>query len=505
MPRVGSNELSHIISPVLAMKQRKRVEHSLTDDGHAWPAKLVHNRFAADDFQQIVMNKNNPFHVQGLYHRNLLARIAIYYCFMLEGVFNGVWGRYIPEIQATLQLSDSLLGTSVTFGNVGTVLAAPLVAYLVTRFGTRITATAGAWLFIASLPLIGMASDFTTLTMATFAYGLTCGIMDISINSGAILTEIVVNAPLLGGFHGSYSIAAALGALQGGLFIQSGRSTLSAFTICSVIAIVLSLLTFFHMYDREQETYLTSHQNDSTTLDTESDSSDPSSESTHGSAVPKEDGSLQTNDAWKTLSVLAAIGFFAAFGETSLVTWSTVFFEREIHANSVVKSLGLTCFMVCMGVGRFSCDYLRRQVGRRLMTRFGGLMAMLGLLLASVSIDLPFPVVFACLGLSITGLGLSTVIPIAFSSAGHLQGIHGATAMAIVAGCTYCGSIVSPLLVGMLSDTFDSLRIAILYDGLFLGVIVPISFGMPAESMVFQHVSHHEDSAASESDERAVC
>lgn len=544
------------------------------------------------DFLNTVLEKNNPLNVQSVFYRNLLARTAVYYCFIVEGELAGVWGRYIPEIQDSLGLSDSLLGTSVLFYYLGNVVAAPIDAFLLKRFGSRFVTTFGAWCFILSMPLVALANSFGILTLATFAFGLSCGIMDISMNNSAILTEIVAGQPLLGSFHGSYSVAAALGSVLGGILVQEHFSTLNAFSMISGTSIFLSFITFYHMYDQSQEHFLTTfhkshgtvdyakvaceiqhnplnngdgtsrpqsilYEDDEVAVRSRSESKTTKSKAvyyetlndnsldapglgppldsmasaetvfvtpeqlfgtskrhnrddndleartsdvnvpllTHGDSFTKQESLSSpgmSSKSWRILSVFAAVGFLGAFGESSIVTWSVVFFERYVGASSVVKSLGFTCFMVCMGVGRFLCDYLRRVIGRRYMMRIGGTLAMGGLLLVVLSTELPSTVAFACLGFACTGLGLSTVIPTVFSSAGHLPGVRPGTALSIVAGCSYSGSIVSSPLVGLLSDSFDSLRFALLCDAILLGLIVPFSFGIIEETMVFQDAAAYE-------------
>jgi MFS family permease len=152
----------------------------------------------------------------------------------------------------------------------------------------------------------------------------------------------------------------------------------------------------------------------------------------------------------------------------------------------MVKSLGLTSFMVCMAVGRFCSDYLRTVFGRQLIIRMGGLLAMSGLLLVVLSVSLPVSAVFACLGFAVTGLGLSTIIPIVFSSTGHLPGVHAGTAIAAVATASYSGSILASPLIGVISDAFGSLRYALLIDALLMGLIFPLSWGIIKETSVFR-------------------
>lgn len=544
-----------------------------------------------------VLHKNNCMQIQSLFYRNLFARIASYYCFMLEGIFVGVFGRYLPTIQDNLSLSDSLLGTSVLFVYLGTVGVAPVAAYLLRSYGSQIAVNIGAWLFIISLPLLSFPQSFGLLTFVMFNFGFSMGIMDISMNNCAILTEIVAGKPLLGSFHGSYSVAAALGSLLGGLYIQYGLSTRTAFFITAIVAFVISISTCLFMYNHEQELILTKmHDDREKSVHEESaatksllhhavqDDEDyqpeddrptvagyqlnrdqsltPNEHPHYHFRVTSYDGNRQTEAqfsstdnssnynnqmnsvvssnsmshedttrerldpadlhsplisqefadqhrhkstesivpllpedgfSWdglyrarKVIAYFSAVGFLAAFGESSIVTWSVVFFERSIPSSTVVKSLGFTSFMVCMAIGRFLSDYLRRLYGRRLIIRVGGVLALAGMVLVSLSPSMPIAAFFACLGFAITGLGLSTLIPIVFSSAGHLPDVHAGTAIATVAMCSYSGSIISSPLVGLASDGMGSLRYALLLDGILLGLICPLSWGIIEETNVFK-------------------
>jgi MFS family permease len=400
------------------------------------------------------------------------------------------------------------------------------------------------------------------------------GIMDISMNNCGILTEIVAGKPLLGSFHGTYSVAAALGSLLGGLFISAHIETMTAFLMVFGVAFFFSFITCWHMYDPIQEKFLTDYhgedrkditkplmsedyqeieddratmirsydnvnvhvldQNRGTVItygaaaqtetgrtheerltmsefvsadqlfDHKQSLREISNEDTHEetsvehNSTAKEDSGFSFEGLYaarKIIFFFSLVGFLGAFGESGIMTWSVVYFDRYIPAESMVKSLGLTSFMVCMGAGRFLCDYLRHRFGRRWIFRIGGLLALSGLVLVVLCVDLPAAAVFACLGFGLTGLGLSTIIPIVFSSVGHLPGVHAGTALATAAFCSYSGSIVSSPIIGLLSDLFGSLRMALLVDALLLGMIFPLSWGIIPETAVFQKQSEKEENA----------
>jgi MFS family permease len=65
-----------------------------------------------------------------------------------------------------------------------------------------------------------------------------------------------------------------------------------------------------------------------------------------------------------------------------------------------------------------------------------------------------------------------------------LPGQHAGTALATVAAFTYCGSIISPPLIGGMSDAFQSLRWALFVDAILLALVIPFSYGVPQEDVI---------------------
>jgi fucose permease len=168
-----------------------------------------------------------------------------------------------------------------------------------------------------------------------------------------------------------------------------------------------------------------------------------------------------------SLMALAAVGFVASYGEGAMVTWSMIYFERYISVPSSLHAIGFFTFMACMVLGRFACDFLRKTFGRRKLIRVSGFLSGLGvcLLVAAPSLSEGIlQILLSEVGVGLTGLGLSTIIPTVFSSAGHLPGAGtgttpaAGTAIATVAAFTYCGSIVAPPMIGAISQSLDSLR-----------------------------------------------
>jgi MFS family permease len=78
------------------------------------------------------------------------------------------------------------------------------------------------------------------------------------------------------------------------------------------------------------------------------------------------------------------------------------------------------------------------------------------------------------IGFFMVGLGLATVVPIVYSTAGNTKGIQPATGIAMASTIGYTGFFVGPPAIGFLSDAFG-LRIGLGYTlALFVLMLVLI-------------------------------
>ncbi len=92
------------------------------------------------------------------------------------------------------------------------------------------------------------------------------------------------------------------------------------------------------------------------------------------------------------------------------------------------------------------------------------LMAIAGLVIA-----LTFVSVWSTfLGFFLVGLGLSTIVPIVFSSAGNLKNISPSAGISMATSIGYAGFFVGPPAIGFLAETFG-LRLGL---GFVLGLFV---------------------------------
>lgn len=148
--------------------------------------------------------------------RGYLIRIANFICYRLRlGVLNGVWASQLPVLQDHLNLSDGTFGLCVLCTYFGIVAATPYAGYLIRSLGSKWSTLIGAIAFVLSFPIMTLHIHISLVFLAMLTFGFTMGTMDVSMNACAVVAELVAGIPLMGSFHGSYSIAAAVSSLIG--------------------------------------------------------------------------------------------------------------------------------------------------------------------------------------------------------------------------------------------------------------------------------------------------
>jgi Na+/melibiose symporter-like transporter len=305
----------------------------------------------------------------------------------------------------------------------------------------------------------------------------------VSMNGIAVLTEMVAEKPLLNSIHGCYSLAAGVMTVMAGLLSSAGWTALPVYSVAAAVTVLCSCVAYQGAYSHEDELDITRCHNDVhhgvdevAVVKSEQTEEHPAS----GDAA---DGGTLLNAVFLNF---AGIGFLASFGEVSMTAWSVIYFQRCLGASTLKASVGFGTFMVATAIGRFGGDKMREFWGRRRLIRRCGMCLVLGfavlLYSPSVADKETTGLIVGYFGSMLIGFGLSVLIPIVFSSAGHLPGVHAGSAIAAAAACTYTGSIVSPFFLGLCSQLLHSLREAYMIDaGLMCGVFV-LSFMIPDES-----------------------
>ncbi|HRE79269.1 MAG TPA: MFS transporter [Flavobacterium sp.] len=365
-------------------------------------------------------------------------RLAMSFFYFGMGFCFASWASRIPDIKSFLNLSEGELGTILFALPIGQLTAMPFSGKLVTRFGSRKVLLFSLILYAFCLTNIGLAEETWQLALGLYLFGICGNFSNISINTQGVYTEQVFGKPIMGSFHGSWSLAGFCGALVGLVMLAFKLTPYQHFII--VFAIV-GLIVFINYR------FLIKVKAVKKEIDI---------------AKPK----FKMPD--KSLIWLGVIGFCCMASEGIMFDWSGVYFKDIVKAPGALVILGYTSFMITMASGRFLSDILVRKYGAKNILIVSGITISLGLYTAVV---FPF-LIPSTIAFMMVGFGVSNVIPIIYSAAGRNTTIPTGEALTIVTGISFLGFLIGPPVIGHIAE-LTSLRYSFGFIGIF-GVFISV-------------------------------
>lgn len=343
------------------------------------------------------------------------ARLAISAVFFVNGAVLASWLAHIPAVKAQHQISDGRLGVALLSMAVGAVLALPLAGWLIPRWGGRTMTAVAAVGFCLALPLPVVSPSLALLCITLILFGACNAILDVSMNTLGVAVEDSYRRPIMSSLHGLFSLGGVTGAV-----VASGAMALGVGAVGHVVAVTTVSLA--------------------AVLATAGDL--PPSSRQRGRAAPV----FARPPA--ALLGLGLLTFCALLAEGAMGDWSAVYLHDTLGTTSATAAFGFAAFSLTMAAGRFGGDRLARRLGPVVVLRVSGAIAAIGLGGALVLGSVPAAIV----GFGLVGLGIANVIPILFSSAGRVAGVHAGAALAAVATTGYAGYLTGPPLIGLGAD-----------------------------------------------------
>ncbi|MFF5568912.1 MFS transporter [Streptomyces sp. NPDC012623] len=364
------------------------------------------------------------------------ARIAIAAVFCTHGAVTGSFATRVPWIQDHAGLSAGQLGFALAFPAIGSVTAMPLASAISHRFGGRnaLRGLLGLWTLALTLP--SLAPNLLTLCVALFAYGAAAGTSDVAMNAIGLETESRLGRSIISGLHGMWSVGALIGSAVGALAAHLGTDARLHHLFAALALTLLGTVAcqgVLNIRPAAEE------------------------EPPPRFALPP-----------KSSLLIGAIGFCAVFAEGASMDWSAVYLRDILDTSPGVAAASTTAFALTMAVARLVGDQVVDRFGAVRTTRVGGLLAAAGGVLVIVA---PHPVV-AMGGFGLLGLGIATVVPLAFAAAAR-SGPNASPAIAGVATITYTSGLVAPSAIGAVADATSLVvsfgLVTLLACGLVLG------------------------------------
>jgi MFS family permease len=366
------------------------------------------------------------------------VRLATSLFFFGMGFSFATWASRIPDFKTMLHLSEADLGSMLFALPIGQLFAMPFSGKIVTKYGSRNISIIGLLTYSACMPLLGLATLSYQLALGLFLFGFFGNFCNIAVNTQGVYTQQLFEKPIMGSFHGSWSLAGFSGALLGLLMLTLNLNPLQHFTIAFIIVLLIILFNYKYIIKTKSGT---------------------TEEKTSYSFFKNPD---------TTLLWLGVICFCCMASEGIMFDWSGVYFKEIVKAPGALVVLGYTSFMISMASGRFLSDILVHKYGAKKVLIISGIVISAGLYLAVL-----LPYLIPCtIAFMLVGFGVSNVVPIIFNAAGNVKNVPTGIALTIVTSISFLGFLIGPPIIGFIAE-MTSLQYSFAFIGIF-GVFISI-------------------------------
>jgi MFS family permease len=342
------------------------------------------------------------------------SSVAVVAVFAVHGAVNGSFATRIPWIRERLGLSAGALGLALLVPALGALLAMPATGALVHRLSGRAVTRVliAAFAVSLALPALASSSSFGLLCLALLAFGALAGMADIAMNTQGLALEEPLGRPLMSGLHGAWSVGGIMGSAIG---VLAAHADLDARIHLGIMAVMLAL--FGQAAARRLPAALPAH--------------DP------------------PRLAWPSRPVLliGTVGFCAVFAEGASADWCAVYLRDVMGTSAATAAAAYTGFALAMATGRLTGDRVVARFGAVATVRAGAAVATAGALVIVVArtpwLGIP--------GFALVGLGIATVVPLAFAAGGRAVP-HAGQGIAAVATVAYGAGLAAPGAIGAIAD-----------------------------------------------------
>jgi MFS family permease len=345
------------------------------------------------------------------------SRFSIGILFFICGLNFATWATRIPDFKSSLQLSDAELGTVLMGLPIGSLVSLPIAGWLLTKYASRWITLMAVVMYVVVIPSLGILSSALSLFIGLFFFGMAGDIMNIAMNTQVVSLEAKMNKIIMSSFHAVFSIGLLAGAFLGGILEKENFTPFEHFSLIAFSNIILIPFSFRNLLTDK----------------------------------PIQDDTKSISSIFNLGPYLITLSFIAFCGmlcEGAMADWISLYFKEYIPDSPFPITIGFSFFAAAMVLGRFIGDKISLKYGVSNILILNGILISLGMLLT-----LLFPSIYLKVaGCFLTGIGISTIVPLIYSQAGNQKEIMPSIAIAGVSTIAYIGFLLGPVLIGYLSD-----------------------------------------------------
>lgn len=370
----------------------------------------------------------------------LLNRIAVKIAFFLNGFLYANWVSRLTRIQEQFNADDGTIGLVLFTFAFGAFIAMPFTGWLIIKNGSRKVSLISLIVYCALVPLIPFMPGLVPLIILYVIMGMATGMQDVAMNAQAVMVEKAYQKPIMTSFHALFSIGMALGASCGALFADLNTDLSHHLIIVGAVSLLIVVWVRGNLVHDKPE------------------------------ITDVHEGPLFRMPN-KSLFGIGIIAFCCMLGEGAISDWSVNYMENIVISPKALAPVALSAFATAMTIGRLFGDRFRAWLGDTKLIFYGGLLSTAGMLLLLFAAE-SYP---AIAGFFLVGVGLSTIVPIAYSVAGSTKDLPPGVGLAMVTTVGYSGFLFGPPIIGFIADV-SNLRNALMAVAALFVIMTALGF-----------------------------
>ena len=349
----------------------------------------------------------------------LSQKTAIMMAFFFQAFASGGLFTRIPDIQRSLDLSESELGVTLMGQPVGALLVFLVAGRVVESVGPRLILIVGLVLLATWNVLMGIAPT-QWVAMGLFGlFGATFALANVAMNVEADRVEAATGSSIMNRCHGLWSFGFLLTSLIGAGARGWDWSILLHFTLLWPVVLLAVILVLVPLT--------------------------PAPERAH-SGVKSRKITLPT----AATMLLVGFGLSAVLIENGTRAWAVIFMRDTFSAADWVDTMALPVFVAAM--------FFTRMVGDRIVTRMGRMNAAYVMLSTSsigvVLVIFALSFWMALVGFALLGVGIAVIFPMTMSAAAQLGDRLASENVAALTLGTSVIMLAAPGIMGFVADGF---------------------------------------------------
>lgn len=373
-----------------------------------------------------------------------IGAVALF--FLGNGIMFASWASRIPDLQVQYDLIYQQIGWALLAQSIGALIAMPITGVLIHRYGSRIVVQCTGIAFLCITPFIAFFDSLQYLYLVMIGIGMSTGSMDVAMNAQAVLVEQKTSRNLMSRFHAVFSVGMMIGA---GISALAIRYELPLFTQLSISAaiLILGVLAMMNGFLKESTERGTNEKT-----------------------------GFKLSMITSSLIVLGLVTFCCMLAEGAMAEWSSSYMKDVLEVTAHMAPYALIAFNVAMVSGRLSGDYLRNEMGDSRLLLIGCILAFSGLMIIVHALY----TVLALAGFFLVGIGLATIVPIAYSSGGKQLPDNPGVGISVITTIGYSGFIAGPPIIGLIAGRYG-LRFGFIFIGVLMLVAIMLVVYLKAQ------------------------